>query len=144
MLLAGLIGCDCYCRSRKEEYKAQGQHTKRKGKNDHISNRKTRTLLVAQWIGSEMKSLSRVPLFATPWTVAYYVSPSMGFSRQESWSGLPFPFPGDLPNPGTEPGSPALQPDTSLSGPQGSCVSASPVEAWVSNELLQGQGFWVQ
>ena len=62
---------------------------------------------MAQWIGSEMKSLSRVPLFATPWTVAYYVSPSMGFSRQESWSGLPFPSPEDLPDPGIQPGSPA-------------------------------------
>ena len=42
-----------------------------------------------------MKSLSRVRLFATPWTVAYQASPSMGLSRQEYWSGLPFPFPGD-------------------------------------------------
>ena len=55
------------------------------------------------------KSLSRVRLFVTPWTVAYEVPPSMEFSRQEYWSGLPFPSPGDLPNPGTEPGSPALQ-----------------------------------
>ena len=49
---------------------------------------------------SEVKSLSRVRLFATPWTVAYQASPSMGFSRQEYWSGLPFPSPGDLPDPG--------------------------------------------
>ena len=56
---------------------------------------------------SEVKSLSRVQLFATPWTVAYQVPPSMGFSRQEYWSGLPFPSP-DLPNPGIEPESPAL------------------------------------
>ena len=54
------------------------------------------------------KSLSRVRLFATPWTVAYQASQSMGFSRQEYWSGLPFPSPGDLPDPGIEPGSPAL------------------------------------
>ena len=54
------------------------------------------------------KPLSRVRLFATPWTVAYQALPSMGFSRQEYWSGLPFPSPGDLPNPGIEPGSPAL------------------------------------
>ena len=40
-----------------------------------------------------MKSLSRVQVFATPWTVAYQASPSMGFSRQEYWSGLPFPSP---------------------------------------------------
>ena len=58
-----------------------------------------------------MKSLSRVRLFATPWTVAYQAPLSMGFSRQECWSGLPFPSPGDLPNPGIEPGSPALQAD---------------------------------
>ena len=55
-----------------------------------------------------VKSLSRVQLFATPWTVAYQASPSMGFSRQEYWSGLPFPSPGDLPNLGIEPTSPIL------------------------------------
>ena len=49
------------------------------------------------------------PTLCDPWTVAYQVPPSMGFSRQECWSGLPFPSPGDLPNPGIEPGSPALQ-----------------------------------
>ena len=56
----------------------------------------------------KVKLLSRVRLFATPWTVAYQVPPSMGFSRQEYWSGLPFPSPGNLPDPGIEPGSPAL------------------------------------
>ena len=60
----------------------------------------------------KVKSLSCVRLFATPWTVAYQAPPSMRFSRQEYWSGLPFPSPGDLPNPGIEPGSPALQADT--------------------------------
>ena len=58
-----------------------------------------------------MKSLSRVRLFATPWTVAYHAPSSVGFSRQEYWSGLPFPSPEDLPNPGIEPGSPALRAD---------------------------------
>ena len=58
-----------------------------------------------------MKSLSRVRLFATPWTVAYQAPPSMGFSRQECWSGLPFPSPGDLLDPGIEPGSPELRAD---------------------------------
>ena len=57
----------------------------------------------------KVKSLSHVQLFATPWTVAYQAPPSMGFSRQEYWSGLPFPSPGDLPDPGIEPGSPAFQ-----------------------------------
>ena len=68
---------------------------------------------------SEMKSLSRVRLFATPWTVAYQAPPSMGFSRQEYWSGLPFPSPEDLPDPGIEPKSPALQADSLLSEPPG-------------------------
>ena len=59
-------------------------------------------------VNVDVKSLSRVRLFATPWTIAYQAPPSMGFSRQEYWSGLPFPSPRDLPNPGIEPGSPAL------------------------------------
>ena len=58
-----------------------------------------------------MKLLSRVRLFATPWTAAHQASPSMEFSRQEYWSGLPFPSPGDLPDPGIEPRSPALEAD---------------------------------
>ena len=58
-----------------------------------------------------MKSLSHVRLFATPWTVVCQTPPSMGFSRQEYYSGLPFPSPGDLPNPGIEPRSPALWAD---------------------------------
>ena len=62
---------------------------------------------------------SRVWLFATPWTVAYQAPMSMGFSRQEYWSGLPFPSPGDLPNPGIEPRSPALQTDALPSEPPG-------------------------
>ena len=78
-----------------------------------------------------MKSLSCVWLFATPWTISHQAPPSMGFSRQEYWSGLPFPSPGDLPNPGIEPGSPALYADTLLSEPQGK--SPSP---WVQLNLL--------
>ena len=58
-----------------------------------------------------VKLLSRVLFFATPWTVAYQDPQSMGFSRQEYWSGLPFPSPGAHPNPGTEPRSPTLQVD---------------------------------
>ena len=58
--------------------------------------------------GYPMKWLSHVRLFATAWSVAYHASPSMGYSRQEYWSGLPFPSPEDLPDPGMEPGSPAL------------------------------------
>ena len=66
-----------------------------------------------------MKSLSRVRLLATPWTVTHQAPPSMEFSRQEYWSGLPFSSPGDLPDPGIEPESPALQADALLSEPPG-------------------------
>ena len=64
----------------------------------------------------KVKSFSCVQLFAIPWTVAYQAPLSMGFSRQEYWSGLPLPSPGDLPNSGIEPRSPALQADTLLRG----------------------------
>ena len=64
-------------------------------------------------------SLSRIQFFVTPWTVAYQVPSSMGFSRQECWSGLPSPSPGDLPDPGIEPGSPTLQADALPSEPPG-------------------------
>ena len=74
-----------------------------------------------KWYESEwVKSLSRVRLFATPWTVAHQAPPPMGFSRQEYWRGLPFPSPGDLPNPGIESRSPALRADALTSEPLGS------------------------
>ena len=66
-----------------------------------------------------MKSLSRVWLFATPWTLAHQAALSMGFPRQEYWDGLPFPSPGDLPDPRIEPRSPALQADALPSEPPG-------------------------
>ena len=66
-----------------------------------------------EWV----KLLSHVWFFATPWTVAYKAPLFMEFSRQEYWRGLPFPSPGDLPHPGIEPGSPALQADALLSKP---------------------------
>ena len=66
-----------------------------------------------------VKSLSRVRLFATLWTIARQAPLSMGFSQQEYWSGLPFPSPGDLPDPGIEPRSPALQADALTSEPPG-------------------------
>ena len=59
------------------------------------------------------------PTLVTPGTVAHQASLSMGFSRQEYWSGLPFPFPGDLPDPGLEPRSPALEADALTSEPPG-------------------------
>ena len=72
-----------------------------------------------------MKLLSRVLLFATPWTVAHQASLSMGFSSQEYRSGMPFPSPGDLPDRGIEPGSPALEADTLTSEPLGKILSIS-------------------
>ena len=66
-----------------------------------------------------VKSLSRVQLFVTPWTVTHQAPLSMEFFRQEYWSGLPFPSPGDLSNPGIEPGSPSLQADALPSEPPG-------------------------
>ena len=75
------------------------------------------TLSTKVHLVSEVKSLSRVRLFVTPWTVAHQAPLSMGFSRQEYWSGLLFPSPGDLPDPGVEPRSPALQADTLTSKP---------------------------
>ena len=65
-----------------------------------------------------VKSLSRVQVFATLWTVAHQAPLSMGFSRQQYWSGLPFPSPGDLPNPGIELRSP-LHADALSSEPPG-------------------------
>ena len=85
-----------------------------KSKNKQMGPNQTSKLLYSKW-----SSLSCVRLFVTPWTVAYHAPLSVGFSRQEYWSGLPFPSPGDLPNPGIEPGSPALQADALSSEPPG-------------------------
>ena len=63
-----------------------------------------------------------VQLFETPWTAGCRAPPSMGFFRQEYWSGLPFPSPGDLPNSGIEPGSPTLQTDALPSKPPGKLI----------------------
>ena len=64
---------------------------------------------ILEWVVVKVTQLC--PTLATPWTVACKVSLSMGFSRQEYWSGLTFPSPGDLPDPEIEPRSPALQAD---------------------------------
>ena len=79
-----------------------------------------------------MKSLSRVRLFVTPWTVACRAPPSVGFSRQECLSGLLLPSPGDLPDPGIEPGSPTLLADALPSEPPGKplhCVAEMKINA---------------
>ena len=78
--------------------------------------------------------LSHVQLCATPWTVARQAPVSMEFSRQEQWSVLPFPSPGDLPDPGIEPGSPAWQADFLASEPPGKplCLLLIPQNSIVS------------
>ena len=80
----------------------------------------------------KVKLFSRVQLFATPWTVAYQVPPSMGFSKQECWSGLLFLSPGDLPNPGIKPGSPALLADSLPTELQGMPIFI--LYQWVTGE----------
>ena len=77
---------------------------------------------MAGFLVSYVKLLSHIRLFATPWTVAHQAPLSMGFSRQEYWSGLPFPSPGNLPYPGIEPRSPALRADSLPTEPQGKPV----------------------
>ena len=67
----------------------------------------------------KVKSLSCVRLFVIPWTVAYQASPSVGFSRQEYWNGLPFPSPGNPADPRIEPRSLVLQADSLPSEPPG-------------------------
>ena len=75
-------------------------------------------------IESESEVTQSYLTLSTPWTVAYQAPPSMGFSRQEYWRGLPFPSPGDLPDSGIEPGSPTLQADALPSKPPGKPKSA--------------------
>ena len=84
---------------------------------------------------SEVKLLSRFWPFATPWTVAHQAPPSMGFSRQEYWRGLPLPSPGNLPDPGIEPRSPTLQADALTSEPPGKPQSESESHSVVSDSL---------
>ena len=75
------------------------------------------------WVKVKVKSLSRVRLFATPWTAAYQAPPSVGISRQEYCSGVPFPSPRDLLNPGIEPRSPAWQAGALPSEPPGKTLT---------------------
>ena len=84
----------------------------------------------------KVKSLSCVRLFGTLWAVAHQAPPSVGFSRQGYWSGLPFPSPGDLPHPGIEPRSPALQADALISEPPGKPLKGGSVRL---NERLVEQ-----
>ena len=74
--------------------------------------------------------------FATPWTVVHQVSLSMGFPRQEYWSNLPFPSPGNLPDPGSEPTSPALADGVFTTEPPG-----KPLALLVEADKLSAQNF---
>ena len=80
-----------------------------------------------------MKLLSLVQLCATPRAIAYHTLLSIGFSRQEYWSGLPFPSPEDLPDPGIEPGSPALYADALPSEPPGKSFGV--LTAWANTRI---------
>ena len=95
-----------------------------------------------KWQKVKVKSLSSVWLFATPWTVAYQAPPSMGFSRQEYWSGLPFPSPGDLPDPGIEPGSPTSRADVLTSEPPGKPLKWQRTLANYLSEFWLAAGTW--
>ena len=99
------------------------------------------------WIKMKVKSLSRVQLFATPWTVAYQAPPSMGFSRQECWSGLPFPSPGIFPTqadalPSEPPGKPLTKDGSWWVMTKGKSSSRSDVSGnWLGVEVSCRVGF---
>ena len=84
---------------------------------------------------SESEVLSPIWLCVTLWTVAYHAPPTMGFSRQEYWSGLPFPSPGDLPDHGIEPGPPSLEADALTSEPPGN-PKCSYIIKWIYKAYL--------
>ena len=91
---------------------------------------------------AECYSLSRVRLFTTPRTLVLQAPLFMGFSRQENWSGLPFPSPGDLPDPGIKPRSPALQADSKPSEPQGKSIQRQgSLKNYKKNETWKMWGF---
>ena len=89
----------------------------------------------------KVKSLSDARLFAATWTVAHQAPPSMRFSRQEYWSGLPFPTPGHLPDPGIEPWSPTLQADALTCGSDGK-ESAMDMSLSKFRELVMDREVW--
>ena len=94
-------------------------------------------LCIAKW--SEVKSLSRVWLFATAWTVAYKAPLSMEFSRQEYWSGLPFPSPGDLPSPVIKLGSPVCRQTLYCLSHQGSIFPTIKSSKGETISIIQGK-----
>ena len=86
-----------------------------------MKRQKDRTLKgeLPRWVGVSYSISHCVQLFAIPWAVTHQAPLPLGFFRQEAWSGLPFPSPEDLPNPGIDPWSPTLQADTLQAEPSG-------------------------
>ena len=108
-----------------------------------ISSSAPSSRALTSWLWKQrVKSLSRVWLFATPWTVARKAPPSMGFSRPERWSGVPFPPPGDLPHPGIKPRSPALQADSGPFEPPGKpkYLMGTEFQFWKTKRILEMDG----
>ena len=111
----------------------------REGGKSFVSKRqmgKIGSLLVFFFLKNSFKkdSAKSCPTLVIPWTVACQAPLSMGFSRQEYWSGLPFPAPGELTNPGIEPSSPSLQADalpTELCG-KPTCHTINPLKVYIS------------
>ena len=96
-------------------------------------------------LGELLASRSHVLLFVTPWTIARQAPLSMGFSRQEYQRGLPFPPPGDLPDPGMEPASPALAGRFFTTEPPGKPPKSSNLELFhllPGRQPLSSQSFW--
>ena len=96
-------------------------------------------------LGEHLASKSHVWLFVIPWTIAHQAPLSMGFSRQEYRRGLPFPPPGDLPDPGMEPASPALAGRFFTTEPPGKPPKSSNLELFhllSGRESLTSQSFW--
>ena len=108
------------CKRGSWKYYFYMRNIEKKSKCDSFTEGFFKTVMV-KWIMGYFSVIPDVVVFVavTPWTVPHQTPLSMEFSRQEYWSGLPFPSPGDLPNPGIESGSPELQADSLPSEPQG-------------------------
>ena len=113
----------------------------------HSLSVRKQSMEINTWIKAKRKakSLSRVRLFPTPWAVAYQAPPSMELSKQECWSGLPFPSPEDLPDSGIEPRSPVLHADSLPWKPVHNWSRVADQDTHVlshSQDSLNGHCFW--
>ena len=100
-----LAGNNIFCQGRVIKYRVDNELETSRNEKSIKEKYTLKILFPAIWQIVVVLLLSCVRLFATPWTVDCQASLSMGFPRQEYWNGLPFPSPGDLPNPGIEPAS---------------------------------------